>query len=48
MTLTKANEADFSSSLKTIRVPPTVHQLPRIHVQTNSFWKKKTYTINDQ
>ncbi|KAG2210884.1 hypothetical protein INT47_000038 [Mucor saturninus] len=48
MTLAETNETDFSSSLKTVRVPPTVHQLPRIHIQTNSFWKKKTYTISNQ
>ncbi|GAA5797365.1 hypothetical protein EDC94DRAFT_599630 [Helicostylum pulchrum] len=48
MTLTKANETDTSLGLKTLRVPPTVDQLPRIHIQTNSFWKPKSYTINDR
>lgn len=49
MTIAQADETDFSSAdLTTIRVPPTVQQLPRIKVETNSFWKKTSYTINDQ
>jgi hypothetical protein len=49
MTLTKSNETDLSNDLKSIRVPPTTHQLPRINIETSSFWKKtKEYTIRDQ
>lgn len=48
MTLKKVNETDESLDLKSIRVPATVEQLPRIHIQTNSFWKTKSYTISDR
>lgn len=45
LTLASKDETDFSSDLKTIRVPPSAQELPRVQINKTSFWKTKEYTI---
>ncbi|CAO3699087.1 unnamed protein product [Rhizopus stolonifer] len=42
------NENTKNIDIASIRAPSTVSKLPRVQIESNNFWKKKDYVINDR